>query len=204
MGQRPEAGPRTGTRRDRRGRRWTILGLALSSSLGCLLATPGPAAAQVSFGLGLHGGVGQSADADDTNGFFGAHARLRLLGFLGLEGAVDYRQEEFAKGLLEVNTVPVTVSALLYPIPVGPLQPYLVGGIGWYFSDLEVAGGQKTDTSDVGVHVGAGLDIRLGSSWALHGDVRYIWRDLDTSDVDISDQDADSWQVGFGLTYYFF
>ena len=188
------------TRAHSGGRRTGVLGAGL---LLLVLAAASPAAAQVSFGLGIHGGVVSASDADNTVPTGGAHARLRLLGFLGLEGAVDYRQEEFSGGLLQVDTVPITLSVLLYPIPVGPLQPYLVGGIGFYLSDITVADGPSNDTSNVGAHLGGGLDIRLGSSWALHGDVRYVIRELDTNGLGVSSLDADGWQVQVGLTYYF-
>jgi hypothetical protein len=196
-GGRAGRGARPGRRRA-----WWGPGLALAG-LGLGLLGPAPAAAQVALGLGLHGGAVGSADADDTAPTFGAHARLRLLGFVGIEGAVDYRNEEFADGRLDVDTVPVTVSLLGYPFPLGPLQPYALAGIGWYFSDVSAAGGRSADTSDVGVHVGGGLDLRLGAGWVLHGDARYAFRDLDTDEVGVASPDADGWQVRVGLTRYF-
>jgi len=170
-------------------------------------APPGQLTAS-SPGLGIGGRAGwlRSDDADDTNLHGGAHLRLRLLPILGLEGSIDYRKEEFDNGRIEVKSYPVLVSALLYPIPAAPIQPYLIGGVGWYFNRIEIAGGRSDETQRFGVHIGPGLDIPLTPQVVLNGDIRWFFLDVDSKEVREArrrDLDTDGWIATVGVTFYF-
>jgi opacity protein-like surface antigen len=155
-----------------------------------------------SFGLGIHGGVFDPKDGD-MNGFGGVHARLRLLPFLGFEGSADVREAKFKDDRVTVLQVPVQVSALIYIIPSGPIQPYLVGGVGWYYTRVDPEGGSADTSQEFGYHGGAGVDVPLGPNWVLNGDFRYFALADNVEGRDAEDIDADGWQVRLGITYYF-
>jgi len=189
--------------------------LALTASLAWVapgLAQPPPSpppppadAASPALGIGGRAGWLKSEDADDTSVYGGAHFRLRLLPILGFEGSIDYRREKFDDDI-EIRSYPVLASALLYLIPRGPIQPYLIGGVGWYFNRIEIKGGPDDETRRVGAHVGAGLDVPLTPQVVLNGDIRWIFLDVDSKEVREArrrDLNTDGWLATLGVTFYF-
>ena len=165
-----------------------------------------PTASSPALGIGGRAGWLRSDDADDTNLHGGAQLRLRLLPILGLEGSIDYRKEEFDNGRIEIKSYPVLVSALLYPIPTAPIQPYLIGGVGWYFNRIEIEGGRSDETQRFGVHIGPGIDIPITPQVVLNGDIRWYFLDVDSKRVREArrrDLDTDGWLATVGVTFYF-
>ena len=185
--------------------RVTLRALGLSGAmLAVLVLWAEPARAQVrapNFGIGAHATVFNANDADDPVVYGGGHIRLRPLGFLGLEGLVDYRREEFATGRVTVERIPILASVLLYPFSIGPLEPYLLGGVGWYFNRIDVEDNGSEDSDRVGGHAGVGLDLAISPQFVLHGDIRYVFTELDTTLTD--DLDVDGWMATLGVTFYF-
>ncbi len=190
-----------------------LLTAALAWSVPVLAQeTPSPApprqldASSPALGVGGRAGWFRSDDADETNLYGGAHVRLRLLPALALEGSIDYRREEFDNGKIAIKSYPVLASALLYLIPSGPIQPYLIGGAGWYFNRVEIKDGPNDETKRVGAHVGAGLDVPLTSQFVLHGDIRWYFLDVDSRKVReerLDDLNTDGWLATVGATFYF-
>jgi opacity protein-like surface antigen len=104
-------------------------------------------------------------------------AFVRAGSMFGVEGAVDYRNEDLGSGA-ELRTWPVTVSLIVAPIPL----VYGVAGVGWYNTTLETPGllGTSEETStDFGYHVGAGAQLPILPMLSLVGDVRYSYVDYD-------------------------
>jgi len=99
----------------------------------------------------------------------GAQGRLHVTSGLAVEGSIDYRQNKF--GGTTVDVYPVQASLLLYLAPSGVVSPYVLGGVGWYYT--RVQGGSTT--SRYGPHAGAGLEIALDRSWTIDGSWRYLW-----------------------------
>jgi opacity protein-like surface antigen len=186
------------------------LPVALVLLVAGLAVAPAPVAAQargdlVTFGLGIHGGVAGTTDSEASAITAGVHARFRLLQFVALEAAVDYRTSEYLDQTVEVSTVPLTASVLLYPFQIGPLQPYLVGGVGWYLNSVDIQGGRSEDTNRFGVHLGFGLDLAVTPEFVLHGDFRYVFMDATSDGIkeQVGEFDTDGWMVTVGLTWYF-
>jgi len=177
-------------------------------------AAPAPAALPVvladeepaSFSIGPEGGYLHARDADRGTWFAGAKARLHVLRFLAAEASITFHQNRYANGDIVVTQYPVQLTAFLYIIPVGPVRPYILGGVGWYYTrtDYKDTLSSINDSTDhfFGVHLGAGAEIMLGKSASIDADVRYIFINATTQQV-LEDRNFNYWQITFGLNFYF-
>lgn len=156
--------------------------------------------------LGPHLGIQKSPDAENSNYLVGATLRLPLLPALGLEGDVGYRQEEYGPGAATVKDWPITVTGLLYPLPV------LYGGIGggWYNSTIDYsdtyndAGFDDETSRDFGWHLAAGIELPTSSNIKLFGDVRYVFLDREFEDLPgavLDGAKSDFYSINFGLLF---
>lgn len=156
--------------------------------------------------LGPQAGLFSNDDAeDDFNFMIGAMVRARLGQMLGVEGSVNYRQEDFANDDLTVRTWPVMVTGLLYVMPA----LYGAVGVGWYNTTFdwdsefenEFDLGDET-SNEFGWHFGGGVELPVSDQVSLMGDVRYVFLDYDfeTAPV-IGDVDADFYAIMFGLLF---
>lgn len=156
------------------------------------------------FSLGAVGGYLRVKDADEGTWFGGVQARLRF-GMLAAEASVQVHQDKYEDGDVVITQYPVQLTAFLYFIPEGPIRPYILGGVGWYYSRVDYRDNlnfidDETDSS-FGWHFGAGLEIFLADRISINGDVRYIFVDPDTEQV--IDTDFNYWQLTFGLNFHF-
>lgn len=156
--------------------------------IAMVLAMASPVLAGAGFGpqVGYH----KSPDADEGEFLYGGALRLMVAPILGLEGSINYRQESYHDDALKVTSWPVMATALVYPIP----NIYGLAGCGWYnttfeycvplFDDGEAI---KETSSEIGWHFGGGVEIPLGTSMRLAGDIRYVFLDYDFEDMPGSD-----------------
>jgi opacity protein-like surface antigen len=103
----------------------------------------------------------------------GIQARLRLPLFFGVEGSVDYRRETF--GSDTTHEWPVMVSGLIYLPKIILVQPFILGGAGWYNTRVEGPAGFNDTQNRFGPHVGAGVEVNLDTRWFLDATYRYVW-----------------------------
>ena len=157
------------------------------------------------FSIGAAGGYMRAREADRGTWFGGVQARLRLLGILAAEAAITFHQNRFENNDIIVTQYPVQLSAMLFIIPEGPIRPYILGGVGWYYTRIDFHDGLSSidDETDhvFGWHFGAGGELFLGPRVSLNVDVRYIFLEPDTDQV--SDRDFNYWHIAFGLNFYF-
>ncbi|OGS28638.1 MAG: hypothetical protein A2218_07475 [Elusimicrobia bacterium RIFOXYA2_FULL_53_38] len=119
-------------------------------------------------------------DADEGEWSGGAQARLHLSPGLGLESSIDYRSNDYGR-FTTIKTYPVQASLLAYLIPGAALSPFLLGGVGWYYTQIDGPAGFNNTTSRFGLHAGAGLEIMLNKTLSLDGSYRYVWLESVTS-----------------------
>jgi opacity protein-like surface antigen len=100
----------------------------------------------------------------------GAQLRLHITSVLAVEGSADYRQNKY--GGTTVDEVPVQASLLLYLMPHFVVSPYVLGGVGWYYTHVQ---GTSGSTNRYGPHAGAGLEVALSRHWSIDGSYRYLW-----------------------------
>lgn len=122
------------------------------------------------------GGRGTYYKPRDLGGKWGGGAQVRLhLGpAVALEASADARQDRI-NGTV-VDTVPVQFSLLAYLLPGKMISPFLLGGVGWYYTHIsdESPFGDSTDHR-FGPHAGAGLQFWLNRYWSIDGTYRYVW-----------------------------
>ena len=181
-----------------------------------LLFSPRPAAAQFHLAGGIHLGYSQTK-GDAAGGSFvgGAQLRLRLFSFIGAEALAEYRQTTYESGgvdVLRVKDFPVQLSAMLYVVPTGPLQLYILGGAGAHFTKSEGLGPAEgtisTSQTKWAPHAGAGVEIWTGQSFFISADIRYVFLSVSSvSDAENQLQSgslsANFWEATAGLNYKF-
>ena len=135
----------------------------------------------------------QDADHGTLNG--GAQLRLHITSVLAVEGSADYRQNKF--GGTTVDEVPVQASLLAYLAPSWVVSPYILGGVGWYYTHIQ---GSSGSTNRYGPHAGAGLEAALSSHWTIDGSYRYLWAQSLTAPTVASPAGKNFSDHGFMLT----
>jgi hypothetical protein len=127
--------------------------------------------------LGPQVGIQKSNSADQANLWAGAALRVKILPALGGEASVDYRQDKFYNGAVNIKSWPIQLTGLLYPLPI----IYGAIGAGWYMTTFDynqaVYPQLKDDTrSRFGWHFGLGGEIPLAIA-KITADVRYVFLD---------------------------
>jgi hypothetical protein len=163
--------------------------------------------------LGIHGGA-VGIDGSDSNSFVGgAQARFHLFWIIGAEARVSYYTDSYdlgSIGSVDIENVPFQASGMLYLIKLPKVGLYVLGG-GTY-SSIKVQGtsvvtGEVTEKK-WSAHAGAGLDINLGKSISLNGDVRYVFLNADSVDEALesalADYNGDFWAATVGLNFKLF
>ena len=156
------------------------------------------------FSLGASGGYLRAKGADQGTWFGGVQARLRM-GIFAVEASIQAHQNQYEDGDVIITQYPVQLTAFLYPLPDGPFRPYILGGVGWYYTRTDYRGvfGALDDHTDnfFGEHFGAGAELFLGPRISLDADVRYVFQNPDTDQV--IGRDFNYWQITFGVNFFF-
>ena len=155
--------------------------------------------------FGIRAGYVKARDADDGTWFGGVHIRIPLASSLAIEGSIEAHTNEFEDGDIEVIQYPVQVTLLLFLFPEWPVTPYLLGGVGWYYTHVEFSGdldGTDDETTHFfGGHLGFGVRLGVGGSAVLNGDVRYIFAEPNEDELD--EEDFDSIEFVIALSFPF-
>ena len=151
------------------------------------------------FGVGVRGGLYKTNDADSMMLYGGAQVRWKIFPGMSIEGTLDYHASESYPNNRKITNYPLLVSALFYLMPDAKFSPYLLGGVGWYYSTIEDSTGSSTAYTP-GFHLGVGLDIPLDPNIVFNADVRYYF--LNYGDQKVKDLNANGYIVSAGLTFY--
>jgi opacity protein-like surface antigen len=148
-------------------------------SILALLALPASARAQ--FGVGIR--MASMSGLETANGtesperwFVGGQIRLRG-SRAALELSLDQHTTTSPELQLETRRRPFQTSLLLF-MAKGAIAPYLMGGVGWYSTNVKSTAPGATDaavsTRDFGYHFGLGGEFRFGKHVAAHLDYRWV------------------------------
>jgi hypothetical protein len=153
--------------------------------LALVLALPRVAAA---YDAGSTGASAQSAtaigprldfyrpnDADHGDWAPGVQLNLHLTPAYAFEGSMDWAH--YTSNGTGVRTTPIQATILGYFAPGSPISPYLLIGGGWYPTHAD---GPYSPGRLFGPHVGAGLELLLGSSLSIEGTYRFLWTEIIT------------------------
>lgn len=162
----------------------------------------------ISIGLGPQVGLYKVQDADNMKLMGGVAVRLKLAQALGIEGSINYRQEEYSSGAIKVKSWPVMATGLLYILPI----VYGAIGAGWYNStiDYNIPSTPLTPTLNVtsetkqrfGWHFGGGVEVPVGSIAKLTGDIRYVFLDYKFQQIPgTGDLKSNFYVIGIGLLF---
>lgn len=147
----------------------------------------------------------QPKDSDSSTVSGGAQIRLGLTPSLKLEGSIDYRRNDFGK-YTKIHVYPVQASILAYLTPDTKVSPFLLGGVGLYYTQIEGPFNYSNTTGRFGTHLGAGLEIMLNDTLSLDGSYRHLWIEKftskDTSAIN-KDYDDSGYMITIGLNFLF-
>ncbi|MBV9080406.1 MAG: porin family protein [Elusimicrobia bacterium] len=170
------------------------------------LAGEGGTVAERNFSIGPRAAVfiPKESSANDT-WYGGVQLRAMFNRVAGLEGSIDYREDDF--GSTKVKTYPVQASLLLYLANKKPFCFFLLGGGGWYNQHIEPDNGPSTTKQRFGPHAGAGIQYFLSDAWSLDSTWRYIWLQrvnlTNSTLLKSNSYDPSGQQVTIGLNYHF-
>ena len=170
----------------------------LPLTLGGAAQDPVPEGQKDGLSIGPVAGYLKARDADRGTWFGGVNLRMRFARIFAIEGSITAHTDSFQDGDIDVIQYPVQVSALLFPIPDSPIEPYGVFGAGWYYTRYEFEGAlsgldDETDR-DFAFHAGAGLQVELTPRFALFADFRWVF--LDEPGVDNGNLDEEEFDFG--------
>jgi opacity protein-like surface antigen len=178
----------------------SALSLAAPAAYAQAFSDPG-----VAFGLQVGISKGREADAVPVGRL---HVRYRVTGMVGVELAAAYRNEE-----VRVQDAPfvrlaqgqLTGSFLLFLFFDHPVQPFLLGGGGYYYVTERGLGAhpdfQRTEHL-FGFHAGGGVDVRVGRRVSVFLDARYTFLGLSNIDPGYAGK-ADFTSATAGVNLYF-
>ena len=138
----------------------------------------------------------------DTTYLYGLYAGVKFAG-LALElnyfqAAHDLELKElidpWADREIDYNFVGVNLKVFL-PVPV--ISPYLTGGYGRYRAEIS----DISSDSSGGLNIGAGVEMTLGEHFALKGEGKYNFINLNIEDRELS---AGDFTLAVGIIYYLF
>jgi len=143
-------------------------------------------------------------DGRDSGGtwLIGGQVRWRLSALLGFEGSIEYHHEEYNSGDINVTSLPIQISALIF-LPVDwAIRPYAVGGVGIYVTRTRFSGSLSSESDETnrefGLHLGFGAEWALSPSMVLDVDFRYLWIN---EPPHFGDNNSDALEFTVGLNF---
>jgi opacity protein-like surface antigen len=131
----------------------------------------------------------QDSSSSSSTKLTGIFARIRASKHVGLEVSYDWRTARDAENTIEVKSTPIQLSGLFYLLK-GPIAPYVVAGVGWYKTRVDLLGGATAtpvtdppavttaETTKFGYHTGLGGEVMLGKHASIYVDYRYTFVDI--------------------------
>ncbi len=79
----------------------------------------------------------------------------------------------------------------------GPIQPYVLAGVGWMGGKDTARTPRQIDTTDLGLRFGGGIDFYASRNWAITAEAGYVLGTAGLSDYDLI-------PVSLGVVYRFY
>jgi hypothetical protein len=121
-------------------------------------------------------------------------------GIVGWEGGLMYSFDEDDVGGFDLEASTLEVYGGVHKAffdPAAVMRPYLGAGVAWIIGDVEVNGAGSDEDDSIGFYAHGGLEARLGESFYVGADLRFLLgTDIDLAGVS---GDADYTQVALVL-----
>jgi opacity protein-like surface antigen len=121
---------------------------------------------------------------------------------LGIEEDISYAKNFFGDTPGADNSVFSAMTNLLVGLGVGPVQPYLAGGVGLIRPHVSLAS-ISADKSAFGFDVGGGATVFVAPHIGFRGDVRHFRTLQDVNVLIFTGQQMDFWRGSVGLNLKF-
>jgi opacity protein-like surface antigen len=178
-----------------------------------VLARPEPARAAgfisplIGFNFGGDASCQSASNCEDKRLNFG-------VGVGGMNAVVGFEQEfAYARDFFGVrpglqNASVLTLMSNFMVVPkIGPVRPYVLGGVGLIKTHTEftTAALLSTDNNNFGWDIGGGLMVTLVPHVGLRGDIRYFhsFQDLSIAGVPLSDTKLDFGRAAAAIIFTF-
>jgi opacity protein-like surface antigen len=144
-------------------------------------AVPGTAHAQgfispfIGFDFGGDSGCPTASDCEDKNSNIGV-AFGSMGGVVGFEAELGYARAFFGETPDTGSSVLTFMANLLVGPKIGPVKPYVVGGLGLIKTHVELTVPDlvETDNNSFGWDFGGGVMIMFGEHIGVRGDLRHF------------------------------
>ena len=165
-------------RNDSSPRRWRAAVVSTLLVLGMCAAMPTSAAAQtfispfIGFDFGGDSGCPTATGCEDKNSNLGV-AVGKLGALAGGEVELGYARDFFGEAAgVDSNVLTLMFNVIVGP-KVGPVRPFVLGGVGIIKSRVEFDAGSLLDTgNEFGYNLGGGLMVMFGEHIGVRGDIR--------------------------------
>jgi hypothetical protein len=128
----------------------------------------------------------------------------KINGVFGLEEELAYARDFFGKTPGGDNAVLTLMSNLLAVVPAGPVQPYVLVGLGLMRSHAKLDATSLTlARNTLGYDIGGGLNIFFGHSIGVRGDVRRLKTLQDVTLGVFNSDKLEFWRGSAGVTFRF-
>ena len=126
---------------------------------------------------------------------------------IGLEEDLSYAKNFFGETPDQANSVFSAMTNLVIGPGVGPIRPYVVGGVGLIRPHVSSLAGSVTsfDTTKnaFGYDLGGGVTILFGSRVGIRGDLRHFHTMQNVNLLIFTGQKLDFWRASAGLALAF-
>jgi opacity protein-like surface antigen len=125
-------------------------------------------------------------------------------GIFGFEEDIGYAKDFFGKTPTGDNAVLTVMSNFMVVVPAGPIQPYLLAGLGLVRPHAKLdASSLSLDQNTLGYDIGGGVNLFLTHAVGIRGDVRHFHTMQDVNLGVFASDKLDFWRASAGLTLRF-
>lgn len=180
--------------------------LALTAGLALLLAAPAHAEGFITPFIGYNFG-GDSGNCPSLRNCTDKHANYgvsigEMGSIFGIEEDISFAKNFFGDAPGTDNSVFSAMTNLLVGVGVGPVQPYVLGGVGLIRPHVSSIG-ISADNNSLGYDLGAGVTVSVAPHVGIRGDIRHLHTFQDVNVSIFTGQRLDFFRASVGLALKF-
>jgi hypothetical protein len=140
---------------------------------------------------------------------YGVGIGFMVGGVVGFEGEIAHAPHFFGEGSARPDNYVFTAMAnVIAGVPIGPVRPYVVGGVGVLHTDIAHSNIGLADAyanNSFAFDAGGGLLALFSTHVGVRGDLRYVrtTEDIQFTDFDLRDKQLQFWRSTIGVVLRF-